>query len=512
MNTLVVAPVLVPLATLVLGVWVRARPGWSAALSVLGAVALTAVGVRLVTLAAGGTVLVAQMGGWPAPFGITLAVDRLSAAMVAVTGIIGLATVLQGLGRGGDFHLLVHGLLAGVSGAFVTADVFNLYVWFEVLLMASFALMALGGGRRRLAGALNYMVLNLLAAFVFLLAAGLLYGTTGTLNLAELALLFRQGQAPGSATVAVALLLFGFAAKAALFPVFGWLPASYHVPWPAVSALFAGLLTKVGVYALIRVVTLLWPEPGPVHQVLLWIACATMLVGVLGAAAQNEVRRVLSFHIVSQVGYMVLGLAVGTPLAIAGAVFYVIHHILVKANLFFVGGLAARMAGSERLPAMGGLYERAPALALLFAVPALSLAGMPPLSGFWAKLFLVKATLDQGLWWAAAAALLTGLFTLLSMAKIWNEAFLKPQPGEGVEFGSPPSPPGGSAAGTGASAPAESRPLGALPVWGPMAALALLTLLIGLGAGPVLDYAAAAAQQLAEPWAYFQAVVPGAGR
>ncbi|HRP96065.1 MAG TPA: proton-conducting transporter membrane subunit [Rhodocyclaceae bacterium] len=496
MNALLVAPVALPLVTLILCIVFRAHRGAVIMVSVVGAVLLLAIGLSLVALAANDVVLAGQLGGWQAPYGITLVIDRLSAAMVAITAVIGLATVLYGLVRdggtgvaGSDFHLFVHGLLVGVCGAFVTGDVFNLYVWFEVLLIASFALISLGGGRRRLAGTMTYVALNLLATLIFLLSAGLVYSATGTLNMGELALIFRAGEAPAAATLAVVLMLLSFAIKAALFPVFGWLPASYHVAWTPVSALFAGLLTKVGVYALIRLVTLLWPTYGDIHEALLWVACATMLVGVLGAAAQNEVRRILSFHIVSQVGYMILGLALATPLAIAGAIFYVIHHIIVKANLFFIGGLAARLTGSERLAAMGGLYAKTPWLALLFAIPALSLAGIPPLSGFWAKLVLVRASLEGGFWWAAAAALVTGILTLLSMSKIWNEAFLKAHPqGE-----------------------AAIRPIPDMRwSWWAVSGLALMTVLIGFGAGPVMDYAIAAAAQLAEPTAYFDAIrAPG---
>jgi multicomponent Na+:H+ antiporter subunit D len=497
MNILLVAPVVVPLLTLILGVLFRPRHRWVAAISVVGGVALLLVGLVLVALAGADVIIAGQVGGWQAPYGITIVIDRLSAAMVAISGVIGLATIVYGLVREGNpdvlrnFHLFVHGLLAGVCGAFITGDIFNLYVWFEVLLIGSFALIGLGGGRRRLAGTMTYLALNLLATLMFLLSAGLIYSTTGTLNMGEIGLIFRAGEAPPAATLAVALMLLSFAIKAALFPVFGWLPASYHVAWTPVSALFAGLLTKVGVYALIRLVTLLWPEYGDVHYVLLWVACATMLVGVLGAAAQNEVRRILSFHIVSQVGYMILGLALASPLAIAGAIFYLIHHIIVKANLFFIGGMAVKLTGSERLAAMGGLYAATPLLALLFAIPALSLAGIPPLSGFWAKFVLVKASLADGFWWAAAVALLTGIFTLLSMSKIWNEAFLKAHPKGGQAFKA-----GGDMRGA----------------WWAVSALALLTVVIGLGAGPVMSYAIAAAAQLAEPVAYFEAITHPGGR
>lgn len=497
MTLLLVLPVLIPLVTLLLALLVKRHSALVSLISFAGSSLLLMTGLYLVWLAAGGTVLSGQMGGWQAPYGISLVIDRLSAVMVAITGVIGLATLLY-INRQPmpadflrDTHLYVQGLLAGICGAFITADIFNLYVWFEVLLIGSFALIALGGGERRLSGAMTYLVLNMLATLLFLLAAGLVYGASGTLNMGELAWLFRAGEASEGATLGVVLMLLSFSIKAALFPLFGWLPASYHVAWTPVSALFAGLLTKVGVYALIRLVTLLWPEHGMVHSVLLWVACATMIVGVLGAAAQTEVRRILSFHIVSQVGYMVLGLALATPLALAGAVFYLIHHIVVKANLFFIGGIAARMTGSERLPAMGGLYARAPWLALMFAIPALSLAGIPPLSGFWAKFVLVRAGLETGAWIAVGIALLTGIFTLLSMSKIWNEAFLKAHP-----------------LGT-----AGSRTLsGQAPAWWAAAGLAAITVGIGIGAGPVMDFASAAAEQLAHPAHYISAVLGAPGR
>ena len=488
-HALLVAPILIPLCSLLLAIILRRHLLAVRVLSLTGAVLLLAVGLVLVWQAAQGVVLSGQVGGWQAPFGISLVIDRLSAVMIAISALVALVTLLYGVAKdndskiGRDFHLFIQGLLTGICGAFITADIFNLYVWFEVLLIASFALMALGGGSRRLAGSMTYVALNLFATLIFLLSAGLVYGASGTLNMGELAMIMRSGEAPAGVTPALLLMLLSFAIKAALFPVFGWLPATYHVALTAVSAMFAGLLTKVGVYALIRLVTLLWPEHGLPHQLLLWVACATMLVGVLGAAAQTEVRRILSFHIVSQVGYMILGLALATPLALAGAVFYLIHHIVVKANLFFIGGLAARICGSERLADMGGLYKRMPWLALLFAIPALSLAGIPPLSGFWAKFLLVKASLDAAAWWAAGIALLTGVFTLLSMNKIWNEAFLKPHP-RGEE--------------------ALHAVTGMRAAWLGMSALALLTVLIGLGAGPLIDYAVAAAAQLADPQAYLQ--------
>jgi multicomponent Na+:H+ antiporter subunit D len=256
-----------------------------------------------------------------------------------------------------------------------------------------------------------------------------------------------------------------------------------------VSALFAGLLTKVGVYAMIRAFTLIFvQDPGFTHGLLLWMAGFTMVTGVLGAAHQRELRRILSFHIVSQIGYMLMGLALYTPLALAGSVFYLIHHIVVKTNLFLVAGAIEKLRGTGRLASLGGLYASRPGLALLFLVPALSLAGIPPLSGFWAKLLLVKAGLDRESWAIVAAALVVSLLTLFSMTKIWAEVFWK----------APPVP-----------VAAEGR-LDATLV-GPILALAAITVAIGLGAGPVLDFSLEASRQLMEPRIYIEAVLgPGA--
>ncbi|HAF56330.1 MAG TPA: Na+/H+ antiporter subunit D, partial [Thauera sp.] len=230
MNTLIVSPLLIPLATLVATLLARHSLPAVRAISLAGALALTAAGLALVALAAQDQILATQAGGWAAPYGITLVIDRLSAAMVAITGIIGTATIVFAMARdedparSRDLHPLVHGLLVGVCGAFITGDVFNLYVWFEVLLVGSFALLVLGGGKRRLSGTVVYVVLNLVATMMFLLAAGMLYGASGSLNMALLAQAFAAGEVPATAHAAVVLMLTAFSIKAALFPVFGWLP------------------------------------------------------------------------------------------------------------------------------------------------------------------------------------------------------------------------------------------------------------------------------------------------
>lgn len=335
-------------------------------------------------------IVVVQASGWAAPFGITLAVDTLGAVMTLIAAITGLACLAYATAeiseedRRAFFHPLSHVLLAGVCGAFVTGDLFNLYVWFEVLLIASFGLLVIGGSKAQTDGAVKYLALNLVATSLFLLATGLIYGLTGTLNMADLALAVPRIENVGVLNAAAMMLLAAFGMKAAVFPLFFWLPASYHTPLVSVSAVFAGLLTKVGVYALIRVVTLIFThDPAWTNTLLLWTSGLTMLTGVLGAAAQNEWRRILSFHIVSQIGYMVMGLALGTRLGLVGAVFYLVHHIVVKANLFLIAGVARHLVGSMELKRSGGLYVAAPWLAILFFIPAFSLAGFPrsPASG-----------------------------------------------------------------------------------------------------------------------------------
>ncbi|WP_316015409.1 Na+/H+ antiporter subunit D [Roseobacter sp. HKCCA0434] len=489
---ILILPILIPLFGAAILLVLRGLPNVVRWGGVILSAALLAASVWLLVEVLEGGPVATQIGGWEAPFGITLVADLLSAAMVLITGIVALAVSIYAFAEIDDsegwngHHALVQALLAGVCGAFLTGDIFNLYVWFEVMLIASFGLLVVNGTRKSADGAVKYVGLNLIATLALLSGIGLLYGVAGTLNMADLALRLDGRQEEVAVLVSAMMLLFAFGAKAAMFPVFNWLPASYHTPSVTTSALFSALLTKVGVYALIRVFTLIYDLEEPlIRQVLLWGAVATMVVGVLGAAAQNHFRRILGFHIISQIGYMVLGLAMATPAALVGAIFYLFHHIIVKANLFFVAGAARRLTGSEELKEIGGLYAARPLLAVLFLVPALSLAGIPPLSGFWAKFIIVAATLDAEAWLLTFAALAVGLLTLYSMSKIWLEAFWKPHP-------------------DGPDAVVGRVPLAMLV---PIAGLAALTVFIGLGAGIFMDAALVAAGQILDPAGYIEAVL-----
>jgi multicomponent Na+:H+ antiporter subunit D len=338
------------------------------------------------------------------------------------------------------------------------------------------------------------VTLNLISSAIFLAAVSILYGLVGTLNMADLAMQLGQTPYPGLVRTLAILFLVAFGIKAAVFPFFFWLPASYHTPPVAVSAIFSGLLTKVGVYTLIRVFTLLFTQDtGYTHSTwLMVIAGFTMLTGVLGAAAQNEFRRILSFHIVSQIGYMIMGLALYTPLALAGSVFYIVHHIIVKTNLFLVSGVVQRLRGSYQLKKLGGLYRPYPLLGILFLIPAFSLAGIPPLSGFWAKFVLIRAGLEVEQYVIVATALVVSLLTVFSMTKIWAEVFWKAAPEVNEE----------------SQDPALSS-LPALII--PIAVLAAITVIIGFFSEPFVALALRAAEQLQDPSEYIRAVRPVLG-
>jgi multicomponent Na+:H+ antiporter subunit D len=386
------------------------------------------------------------------------------------------------------FHPLYHGLLLGVTGAFMTGDIFNMYVWFEIMLISSFGLLVLGGTKEQLDAGVKYVMLNLVMTTIFLVAVAFLYGATGTLNMADLANRVPNIENAGLVTTLAVLFLLAFASKAALFPLFFWLPASYHTASTPVLAIFAALLTKVGVYAIVRCFTLIFPVTEGLATIIGVIAALTMITGVLGAASHFDIRKILSFHIISQIGYMLVGVAIATPLALAGSVLYIVHHIIVKANLFLIGGIIKRKSGSYQLKRIGGLHRTAPFLAIMFCIPALSLAGLPPLSGFWAKYLVVKPSLDAGSWYLAATALIVGVLTLYSMLKIWNEAFWK-------------------TSATPAPIPAQGSKSSFAAQYVAIATLSAITLCIGLNPEPFVAFSVEAADQLTDNSRYINAVL-----
>jgi multicomponent Na+:H+ antiporter subunit D len=454
--------------------------------SVLGALLIASV-VLLVEVDRNGTMVI-DAGGWPGPMGITLVADRFAAILLVVAELTLFSVLVYAIGEPGaernhvGFQSAYLVLAAGVAGSFLTGDLFNLFVAFEMMLTASYVLLTLGGRADQVRSGMTYIVISLIASSLFVTALALLYSATGTVNLAHLAV--RLAELPaGVQTSFGVLLLVVFGIKAAVFPLFFWLPDSYPTAPSPITAIFAGLLTKVGVYAIIRTQTLLFPADGP-SLLLLTVAGATMLVGVTGAIAQEDIKRILSFHIVSQIGYMIMGLGLFTIAGLAAGIYYIVHHIVVKTTLFLVGGLVQTATGTGALHRLGGLVQSAPMTAVFFLLPALSLAGVPPLSGFVAKLALIQEglALDRNV--VVAVSLFVSFLTLFSMMKIWM----------GVFWGAPEKESPGPAAG--------------LPLMiAPTAVLVACSIAVAIAAGPLYRLSERSARTLLEPQQYIEEVL-----
>lgn len=487
---LVIWPVLIPIAASALCAMFWRFPAVQRGLHLFALASMLLASLALLQAVNARGVLAMTFGGWSAPFGISFVADRFGAAMVTVSAVLAMAVGIFSLAATHTRHVhngvypLLLGLLAAVNGAFLTGDIFNLYVWFEIMLITAMGLLVIDKTRAQLDGAIKYAALNLLSTLLFLLAIAILYGVAGTLNMADLARVLADEPTSPALAVSAAFFLIGFGIKAGYFPMFFWLPASYHTMSIGVLAVFAGLLTKVGVYACFRVFTLIFEGGESLREVIALMAAGTMLFGVFGAAIQWDVRRILSFHIISQIGYILLGLALGTAAAMAGAIFYIIHHIIVKANLFLIAGAIHRTTGTYDLRRAGGLMRQQPLLALLFAIPALSLAGIPPLSGFWAKFLVIDASFKAQAYWLAGLGLFVGLLTVFSMSKIWVEAFWKKPPVHRDHVRRVP-----------------------LAMTAGISALALITLLLGLQPEGLIQFSEAAAQSLLDPEQYIAATL-----
>jgi len=489
---LVPLPVILPLTGAGLALVFIRHPRIQRTISVVVLTLVLTVAVSLLWLADQGP-LVVDVGGWAAPVGISLVADRLSALMLSVSAAVTLCVLIYSLAQGladGDeeapvaiYHPSYLVLVAGVANTFLSGDLFNLYVGFEILLLASFVLLTLGGTVARIRSGTIYVVVAVVSSMIFLVAIALVYSAAGTLNLAQLAERLPEIDG-GTRLILQLLLLIAFAIKAAVFPMSAWLPDSYPTAPAPVTAVFAGLLTKVGIYAIMRTQTLLFAE-GRVDGLLMGAALATMLIGILGAVAQTDIKRLLSFTLVSHIGYMVFGVALSSRTGLAAAIFYVVHHITVQTSLFLVVGLMERRGGSTSLTRLGGLAKVAPLLGVLFFIPAMSLSGIPPFSGFLGKVGLLQAGIADGSGPALAlvvGGVVTSLLTLYVIVKAWNQAFWQEVP--------------------------EDLPQTRLPggMVGPTAALVAVGLALTLFAGPLFGYAERAADDMRAQTPYIDAV------
>ncbi len=512
LSFLVPLPVVLPLvgAGITLAAAGRTRIQRLTSISVLGVVLVVA-SVLLWAADTQGPQVV-EVGGWPPTEGITLVVDRLAALMLIVSAVVILGVLRYSIGQGRSsfdnesdgeaplpiFHPTLLVLAAGVSTTFVSGDLFHLYVGFEMLLAASFVLLTLGGTDSRVRAGVTYAYVSLLSSLVSLSSIALIYAATGTVNMAQLA--GRLDDIPEGTSLALqSLLLIGFAIKAAVFPMSGWLPDSYPTAPAPVTAVFAGLLTKVGVYAIIRTQTLLFPD-GQLNSLLMWAALLTMIVGILGAVAQDDIKRMLSFTLVSHIGFMVFGIAVGSRAGFSAAIFYVVHHITIQTTLFLITGLIERVGGSTSLNRLGGLAKAAPLLGVLFFVPAMNLAGIPPFSGFLGKVGLMQAGADDGSALAItviAGSAVTSLLTLYAISRVWSRAFWREPSVEAPARGGPVR--GG-----------HHKAL-ALSVMGPALSLVLVSIALTIFAGPLFAITDRAATDLLLRTPYIHSVLGTGG-
>ncbi|MHA3979067.1 monovalent cation/H+ antiporter subunit D [Halovulum sp. GXIMD14794] len=509
MNHWVIAPVILPaLLAPLIGFVMRHDIQLARTASVAGTVALTAIAIGLAALAAGGGTEVYYLGNWPAPFGIVLVLDRLSALMVLLTSVLALIVLIHAIATGWDsrgrhFHALFQFQLMGICGAFLTGDVFNLFVFFEVLLIASYGLMIHSGGRERMRAGLQYVVINLAGSTLFLFALGTLYATTGTLNMADLAVRMQAIPAEEAALVRVAaiLLMIVFAVKAALFPVQFWLPGTYaNAPGP-VAALFA-IMTKVGAYAILRIHTLIFgPGIEATHGLAgTWLfpaAVITIAIGAFGVLGARRLMPLIAFSVVGSMGTLMIAISAFTPTATTAALYYLVHSTFAAAALFLLADLVIARREADSLRPQPAIVQNGLFAALFFG-GAIAMAGMPPLSGFLGKLLVLDALRAPGIiTWAWSAVLIGSLLTIVGFARagsllFWKStAVLVPDAPEGPEENQP------------APGPA---PAGVAEVFPAMAALAVLVAL-SIFAGPVADYLDGTTAQLFDRQGYVTSVI-----
>ncbi|KGP73120.1 Na+/H+ antiporter subunit D [Pontibacillus yanchengensis] len=430
MSNLAVLPILIPLLAGIFSAFINKKTKmvriFSILVSIINLIVVSYIGY---TIFQNGSIIL-ETGGWKAPYGIVLVADMLSILLVITTNIIAVACIFfarKSLSQQQEsfyFYTFFFFLITGVSGAFLTGDLFNLFVFFEVLLMSSYALIVLGGGKIQLRESIKYVLINLFSSILFVTVVSFLYSVVGTVNMAQIAERVQEVEQKGILTTIAILLFFVFATKAAVFPLYYWLPKSYIVPNPVVSALFGALLTKVGIYSILRVFTTIFVyEIDITHQFFLWLAALTMITGVIGALSTNNIKLIISYNIIPAVGFMLMGIGLYTEASISGSIYYLLHDMVVKGTLFLIVGAIVALTGTSDLRKMGGLIHHYPVIGWLFFVASLTLAGIPPFSGFIGKLLLLQEGLAQDQIAIVIIGLITSLLILFSMIRIFIQAF-----------------------------------------------------------------------------------------
>ncbi|MCP3030391.1 Na+/H+ antiporter subunit D [Halobacillus sp. A1] len=453
---------------------------------------LALVSVVLFLISTNGTIIL-ETGSYEAPFGIVIVGDMLSITLVLTTNIVAAACVfyapksLTEQQESFFFYSFFFMLISGVSGAFLTGDLFNLFVFFEVLLMASYGLIVLGNGKAQLRESLKYVLINLFSSMLFVTTIAFLYSVVGSVNMAQVSQRVQEVEQQGILTTIAMLFFFVFATKAAVFPLYYWLPRPYIVPNPVVSALFGALLTKVGIYSILRVFTLIFVgETDLTHTIFIYLAAFTMIFGVIGALSTNNIKLIVAYNIIPAVGFMMMGIGIFSETALSGTIYYLINDMVIKAALFLLVGLIAYVAGTSDLRKMNGLIHHYPVLGWFFFIATLVLAGIPPFSGFVGKLLLIQGGLAQEEIMVVIASLVSSLLILFSMIRIFIRGFW------GEKQDAPPHP--------------ERSGAARRMTW-PIAVLLSITVLLGVGAEWFYPSVEEMGEYLMNPQIYIDSVI-----
>lgn len=498
MTNFILAPILAHMITAVVLLFFWRKIQAQKIISVIGNSIAFLLCIRLFSAVMSEGFLTLQAGNWQAPFGITFVADSFSAVMVMLTatvslavGVFSTAALSHSRIRYGYFFIF-HFLIMGLLGSFLTGDIFNLYVWFEIVIISSFVLLTLGGKKMQMEGAIKYVTMNMLASSIFLTAIGILYGITGSLNMADLAQKVAIVENRGLVSVTALLFFVGFGIKSAVFPLYFWLPSSYHTPPAAIAAIFGGLLTKMAIYSMIRVFTIIFVPDSFTLTVFVVIAILTMVTGALGSINKRSVRRLVSYLIVCHIGYLVAGIGLYTKMAFVGVIFYLIHDVIVKSNLLMITGLIQKIRGTIDMRRLGGLYNDYPKLSFVIAIVLFSLVGIPPLSGFWPKILFFREAFSQGEYILLGALILASFVTLFVIARMWVEVFWKDSPkplSDEIDHFSP-------------------FPLsGKIALIAPVVFLMLVSVFIGLNAQSIFNLSDRVANELTNPSLYIEAVL-----
>ncbi len=491
MNNFVILPILIPLLTGIILIFVNKYTKAARGISLLSTLLTVAVSLALVNQVYQNGIQTLNLGDWDAPFGIVLVADMLASLLVTTGSIVVLACILysfKNIGKEREsfyYYAAVQFLMLGVLGAFLTGDLFNLFVFFEVMLMASYVLIVHGGTRPQLRESFKYILVNVISSALFVIGVAYLYAVTGTVNMADLSAKISELGQPGIVTVISILFLVVFGLKGAIFPLFFWLPGSYKAPPTPITALFGALLTKVGVYSIIRTFTIIfYHDTGFTHTLIGILAGFTIVVGVIGAIAYWDVKQIIIYNILTAVGVILVGVATLTPTSLTGSIYYLIHDMIIKAALLLLVGAMIVITGTSNLKKMGGLINHHPYLGWMFFIATISLAGIPPFSGFIGKLLIVRGSLASEHYALVAAILISSLLVLFSVMKIfingfWGEAKLRKEEEKGTTKG----------------------------LLFPITLLLSLSIALGFGAEWFYPYISQAAQDLTDPSIYIQAVL-----